>query len=721
MTLSRLRWCAIAAAFVSAACSSDPTGAGDVLVVAEVEIDPPGAGLIVGATQQLSATPKTASGIPVPNRSVTWSSSDPAIATVSGSGMVTAVSLGEAGISARVDGVSESVPVNVSPKPVAQVVLEPATVTIQAGQTRQLTVTVKAADGQTLEDRTVDFESDDPAIATVSSTGLVTAISAGQTTIRAISEGREAGASVTVTPRPAVRLAFTTQPANGIAGNPLSDIKVALQDAVGATVANATNAVTISLEANPSNATLTGDLKVNAVAGVATFTDLELNRPGTGYRFRVTSGELTAAVSNSFAIVSGPPASLAIATQPSATATSGAPFPRQPVVQLRDDEGNNASQPGVEITASLVGSGGTLGGTTTIATDAGGAARFTNLTISGGAGQYQLRFSAPDLPATTSETITVAPAAIAIATQPSATASSGIAFPQQPAVRLTDLNGDPVAQSGVTITVALAGSSATLSGDNTAATNSSGVATFSGLAITGTPGQYRLVFTAAGVPSVTSDPIDLGPGAPDELRVVVQPSDVAVSALPFLVQPEVQLVDNLGTPVPLAGVAVTASIGSGGGTLGGTLTVETNSEGRAEFTDLRITGSGNHTLKFNATGLTEAESEAIDVILSAGSDELAIAVQPSPTGRNGKVLERQPAIQLRNTSSGDIARSGLRVVASLVGDGKLDGNLERVTDDTGRAQFTNLRIIGMGGFRIRFSATELPAVESDLIQIQHDG
>jgi hypothetical protein len=85
-----------------------------VLVVAKVEIDPPGAGLIVGAAQQLSATPKTASGIPVPNRTVTWSSSHPNVATVSENGMVTAVSLGEASISAGGWGFP-SVPVNVSP------------------------------------------------------------------------------------------------------------------------------------------------------------------------------------------------------------------------------------------------------------------------------------------------------------------------------------------------------------------------------------------------------------------------------------------------------------------------------------------------------------------------------------------------------------------------------------------------------------------------------
>jgi uncharacterized protein YjdB len=183
----------IAVVTAVAACSSDSTGAGDVLVVAQIEIDPPGAGLIIGGTQQFTAVPKTSSGIPVPNRSVIWSSDNPGIATVSENGRVTAVSLGETNIKATVDQVTAGVAVNVSPKPVAEVLVQPTSASIQAGQTQQLTVTVKAADGETLSDRTITYDSDDPAIATVSASGLVTGMAPGQTTVSASSEGKVAG------------------------------------------------------------------------------------------------------------------------------------------------------------------------------------------------------------------------------------------------------------------------------------------------------------------------------------------------------------------------------------------------------------------------------------------------------------------------------------------------------------------------------------------------
>jgi uncharacterized protein YjdB len=705
------------AALLAAACSSDSTGAGDVLVVSEIEITPPGAGLVIGATQQLQATPKTASGITVPNRPVTWLSDDPDIATVSETGLVTAVALGETRIAATVDDVTERVAVNVSPKPVATVDVEPETISIQAGQTRQLSATVKAADGQTLTGRTVQFESEDVEVATVSSTGLVTGVSAGQTRIRAISEGKEAHAAVTVTPRPAVRLAFSTQPANGIAGAALDPVRVAIQDETGATATTATNAVTIALDDNPANATLSGTRTVNAVAGIATFSDLRISRPGTGYRLSATSGELTPATSNTFAVVSGPPAAMTITTQPSSTATSGAVFGRQPVIQLEDREGNNAAVAGIRVTATLVGSGGTLGGTTTIETDAAGAARFSNLRISGGSGDFQLRFSAPDLPAVTSATISVGPAGIAIATQPSSSASSGTPLDRQPVIELVDASGNRIPQGGVSVSVSLTGGG-TLTGSTSATTDGSGLARFSGLTITGTPGTYRLVFSASGVASVTSDPIELGPGAPDELRVAVQPSDAAVSGLPFLVQPQVQLHDAQGTPVPLAGVPVTAELASGDGTLSGTLTVDTDGSGRAAFTNLRISGSGVHTIRFTAPDIGSVVSDEITVILDVGSDGLAVVVQPSATARSGKVLQQQPVLELQDATGAARPIAGIRVLASLIGDGQLDGRQEIPTNELGRAEFTNLRINGVGAFRLRFTANDLPPVESNVIQVE---
>jgi len=314
----------LAAAAALPACSSEELGVGEVLVTSVVDIDPPGAGIGIGTTQQLTATPKTASGIPIPNREVVWFTSNRLVATVSNTGLVKAVSLGRADITAEVDQVSATVPVTVTPTPVAE----------------------------------------------------------------------------------AARVRFTDQPSNGIVGQPLSTIKVAVQDVIGGTVANATNPVTIALANNPGNATLSGTRTVNAVNGVATFSDLQINRAGSGYTLRATSGELSPATSSAFAVVSQNPSSLAITTQPSPTAVSGQRLQQQPVVQLRDSGGNDVAKAGIEIEASLQGSGGKLGGTLKVSSDASGSARFTDLRITG-SGNYRLRFRASGLGSVESGTIKV--------------------------------------------------------------------------------------------------------------------------------------------------------------------------------------------------------------------------------------------------------------------------------------------------------------------------
>lgn len=103
------------------------------------------------------------------------------------------------------------------------------------------------------------------------------------------------------------------------------------------------------------------------------------------------------------------------------------------------------------------------------------------------------------------------PTQISITTQPSSTATSGGAFAQQPVIQLRDAVGDPVSLADVTITASIAsdpGGSPTLSNE-TAVTNGSGTATYSGLTITGTSGAYTLDFDAAGLTGVTSNTITL--------------------------------------------------------------------------------------------------------------------------------------------------------------------------------------------------------------------
>src|SRR2546427_809117 len=90
--------------------------------------------------------------------------------------------------------------ITVTSVPVASVTVSPATVSLQPGQTQQLTATPNDASGNALSGRMVTWASGNTAVATVSGSGLVSGVAAGSTTITATSEGKSGGASVTVTP-----------------------------------------------------------------------------------------------------------------------------------------------------------------------------------------------------------------------------------------------------------------------------------------------------------------------------------------------------------------------------------------------------------------------------------------------------------------------------------------------------------------------------------------
>lgn len=84
------------------------------------------------------------------------------------------------------------------------------------------------------------------------------------------------------------------------------------------------------------------------------------------------------------------------------------------------------------------------------------------------------------------------------------------------------------------------------------------------------------------------------------------------SGVAFARQPVIQLRDAGGNAVNQAGVDVTVAIATGGGTLGGTLTVSTNASGVATFVNLSITGTaGSRTLNFSAPAVTGATSTPI--------------------------------------------------------------------------------------------------------------
>jgi hypothetical protein len=430
----------------------------------------------------------------------------------------------------------------------------------------------------------------------------------------------------------------------------------------------------------------------------------------------------TATARATITVAIGEPVALAITTQPSATAPSGAAFARQPVVELRDAANNTVPRANVDITAAIASGDGTLGGTATVATNASGAAAFTNLKISGTIGDRTLQLSSTGLSGATSGTITITAGAadrLSITTEPSSSAPSGAAFARQPVIQLRDASGNAVAQAGVSVSAAIASGAGTLSGTTSVATNADGVATFGNLSISGTVGDRTLAFTSTGLTDAASDTITISAGAPERLSITTQPSSSARSGVAFEQQPLIQLRDASGNAVSQADVNVTAAIASGGGTLGGAKTVATDANGVADFSNLLISGTvGDRTLSFSATGLTGATSGTINLTAGAAS-QLSISTQPSATARNGEAFARQPVVQLQDASGNDVSQTGITITVALAsGDGTLGGAATATTNASGTATFTGLRITGTVGERtLRFSAAGLTGATSDAISV----
>ena len=147
-----------------------------------------------GATATLTATvtPENAT-----DKTVTWSSSDESVATVSGDGLVTGVKEGKAVVTATAGEKNAQCEVTVQKGvvEVTEITLSQTNLTLTEGETAALTATVLPTDAT---DKTVTWISSNPSVATVSDAGLVTAVLEGTTTITASAGGKTAQCTVTV-------------------------------------------------------------------------------------------------------------------------------------------------------------------------------------------------------------------------------------------------------------------------------------------------------------------------------------------------------------------------------------------------------------------------------------------------------------------------------------------------------------------------------------------
>jgi hypothetical protein len=156
-----------------------------VPIPASVRIDPqaPPTLVSIGETFQLEGAVLFATGVPIPGLQLTWTSLDGTVASVSGSGLVTAVGAGSTQVRVGHAGLTAQVPISVEPVP-ASVQVTPAEVEVPLGGAVQLSATVRDALGNTLG-IPVEWTSVNPQVASVSQAGVVRGEGRGSTEVRA--------------------------------------------------------------------------------------------------------------------------------------------------------------------------------------------------------------------------------------------------------------------------------------------------------------------------------------------------------------------------------------------------------------------------------------------------------------------------------------------------------------------------------------------------------
>jgi hypothetical protein len=386
------------------------------------------------------------------------------------------------------------------------------------------------------------------------------------------------------------------------------------------------------------------------------------------------------------------PAQLSFTTEPPASVAAGSTFGA--TVQVTDAFGNPVA--GVQV--DLAATPGSLTGPLTATTNSQGQAVFSNLAADT-AGALALTASVSGLPAVSSTSVTVTPAAashLSFALQPPASVAAGSPF--SAAVQVTDQFGNAVAGATVNLGV----SSGSLNGVLTATTNSLGQAIFANLS-DNTPGALTLTASAAGLSSVSSNSFTVASVAA-KLSFATQPPTTITAGSTF--SPVVQVTDALGNTV--AGVPVTLALSSG--TLNGTLSATTNAQGLAVFSNLSENTAGSFSLKASVSGLTAASSTAFTVTPAAAAS-LSFTTQPPATVNAGTPFSA--TVQLTDQFGNAVANSGVSVsigLATGIGNfskGTLNGVLTATTNAAGQAIFTNLVEDTAGSFNLKASAVGL--------------
>ena len=320
----------------------------------------------------------------------------------------------------------------------------------------------------------------------------------------------------------------------------------------------------------------------------------------------------------------------------------------------------------------------------------------------------------------TSASITISAAAankLSFTQSPSNTVA-GVAFASQPVVTVQDQYGNTVTTDTSSVTIAVTGGTATLSG---CAANpkaaSAGVATFGGCTIT-TAGTYTLTATDGSLTSAVSGSFTISAAAANKLSFTTQPGG-GTSNTAWTTQPTVTVQDAYGNTVTSSNASIIVAIGTnpGTGTLSGTMTVAAVN-GVATFSNLSIDHvATGYTLTAASSGLTGATSNSFTITAGAAS-RLSFTTQPGG-GTSNTAWTTQPTVTVQDAYGNTVTTATTQITLAITT--PAGANLTCTANPQNAAAgidvFAGCRIDKAGTYTLTATATGLASATSNSFTI----
>ncbi len=705
-----------------------------------VTVTPANTTLQAGGTVRLTADVTDASGAPITDALLAWSSSNESVATVSGSGVVTALSTrGSAVISATtLSGISGSATVSVTLPPARVVVTsgDGQSGTVGSSLPKPFAVQVLASDGVGVGGVSVSFSvaasgaTVSPAAATTdaqgnASTTMKLGTLAGPQTFTATVTGLSpASVTATATRGDATKITVVSGDAQvDTAGRALRQpLVVRVTDANG----NVATDVSVTWSRVSGSGALSAATSTTDAQGHAQVTYTLGSTPGADVVRAAITAQPASAVE--FTLTTRPRAASRVIAVSGADQSGvvGTAVTQPLVVRVTDETGQGV--PGAAITWNATSAAELSARSTT--TDASGQSSIS-VTYPTRPGSFVVSAQLATLSGASvgfSLTATAGPPAnIEVTAGAGQSAAGGATLPVAPAVLVTDRFGNALPGVSVSFT---AGGGGSVTG-SPATTNASGVATLGSWTLGPAAGTQTLT-VSAGAATTTILATATVVATPPVLAVAQQPAASVANTQPFAVPPKVQLKTGAGAVLKTAGVTVTVALKTTGPTLRGPLTATTDTAGVATFTGLSLRGlRGSHVLMFTASGYTGDTS--MTFALTAGpAVSVASASATTLGGAVGSVATPTPMVMVTDSSGNAVGGVNVTFAVTDTAHGLVTGGAT-ATDTTGHASpgswtlgqapgadTLSASAAGLAGSPVRFVATVTVGAATQLVKISGD-